>query len=158
MPSCSVMPLPAQSTAKPLNSRHKTKLSARYCLLFRATLAPPNLAPGALLPCQWLSQHMALTRAFFIWGAQNSLRAFTKEGAQPREQDRRCSRSRELKAEKAPKQLAAEQLYSSIYVIRALQEPNCQNHNRCKVMQIHQELIWLFIMAAVAAWAHCFPS
>lgn len=48
MPSCSFMPLPAKLP----NSRHETELSARHRLLFRATLAPPNLAPGAALPCQ----------------------------------------------------------------------------------------------------------
>lgn len=126
MPSCSVMPLPAQNTAKPLNSRHKTNLSARYCSLFRAALPPLTLAPGAVLPCRWLSQHMALTRAFFVYRAQNSLCSFTKEGVQPYKQGKRCSCSQELKAEKPPKQLATEQLYSSICVICALQEPNCQ--------------------------------
>lgn len=55
-----------------------------------------------------------------------------KKGYNPTSRASDAHAPKELKAEKPPKQLAAEQLYSSIRVICALQEPNRQTTTDAK--------------------------
>lgn len=150
MPSWSVVPLPAQSTAKPLDSPAHDRALGEILFTFPCCL-------GSTEPCcrRCAALPVAITAPgthksiLHLRSSKPSACIHERRATTPRAGPRSCSQ--ELKAEKPPKQLAAQQLYSPLRVICALQEPNCQNHDRCKAMQIHQELMWLFITAAVAA-------